>query len=350
MKDKELDIENDIIKQYFKILSDEFPEFLYDYINTPEMQRLKGTGCACGTDHTNIFYNKFFYSNYEHSIGVALIVWHFTKNKKQTLAGLFHDIATPAFKHCIDFMNGDSKTQESTEAETENIIRNSKEIMNLLTRDGILLEEVKDYHIYPIADNDTPKLSADRLEYTFTNGIYFKEVWNLEKIKEIYDNIEILKNEEGIEELGFKSQEIAEEFTVCASKLWPLWISKEDKLTMQFYADVLKEMSNKKMICKQDLYKLSELEIIEKIKHCGDKRIEDTFYKFQNATQVYESDEKVQGKYCISVEGKRRYIIPLVKCEDGTKRINEISKTAKENIENFLNFDTKKYLYFDFNF
>ena len=68
---------------------------------------------TCGTDYTHIFNNKFFYSNLEHSIGVALIVWHFTKNKKQTLAGLFHDISTPVFKYCIDFMNGD-KVKEDT--------------------------------------------------------------------------------------------------------------------------------------------------------------------------------------------------------------------------------------------
>lgn len=347
---QKLDIENEIVKEYFKILSDEFPEFLYDYIKTPQMQRLKGTGCACGTDHTKVFQNKFYYSNYEHSIGVALIVWHFTKNKKQTLAALFHDIAAPAFKHCIDFMNGDSKTQESTEEETEDIIRNSNQIMKLLERDGISIDEVKDYHIWPIADNDTPKLSADRLEYTLTNGIYFKEVWDLEKIKEIYNNITILENEEEIQELGFCDEKIAEEFIQRAKELWPLWISNADKTVMQFFADVLKEMSNKKMICKQDLYRLSEDEIIYKIKHCGDKRIQEAFEKFENATMVYECDEKVEGKYCISVESKRRYIIPLVKCNDGAKRINEISKNAKENIDNYLNYKTKKYAYFDFDF
>ena len=70
--------------------------------------------------------NRFFYSNLEHSIGVALIVWNFTKDKKQTLAGLFHDISTPVFKHCIDFLNGDYETQESTEELTTYMIKNSK--------------------------------------------------------------------------------------------------------------------------------------------------------------------------------------------------------------------------------
>ena len=125
---------NETVKKYFKVLSDEIPDFLYDYINTPAMQRIGKIGCGCGTDYTKIFQNKFFYSNLDHSIGVALIVWNFTKDKKQTLAGLFHDISTPVFKHCIDFMNGDHETQESTEELTTYMIKNSKEIMSLLYR------------------------------------------------------------------------------------------------------------------------------------------------------------------------------------------------------------------------
>ena len=341
---------NETVKQYFKILSDEFPNFLYDYINTPEMQRIGKISCACGTDYTKIFNNKFFYSNLEHSIGVALIIWNFTKNKKQTLAGLFHDIATPVFKHCIDFMNGDHEKQESTEELTLKIISESDEIMNLLNRDGIKLEEVSDYHMYPIADNDTPKLSADRLEYTFTNGIYFKEVWNIEEIKNIYDNLEIQKNEDGIEELGFKDRNIAEKFIDGASKLWPLWISNEDKLTMQFIADVIKRMSEKNMISQKDLYSLSEKEVIEKIENCKDENISKCFKLFRNSTRINESDSFVENKYCISINAKRRYINPLVENINEYKRISDISIKAKNQIENYLNYNTKKYAYLDFNF
>ncbi|MCI8347766.1 MAG: hypothetical protein HFJ12_07510 [Bacilli bacterium] len=52
-------------------------------------------------------------------------------------------------------MNGDFECQESTEERTIKIIRDSKEIVALLNRDGIEIEEISDYHIYPIADNDT---------------------------------------------------------------------------------------------------------------------------------------------------------------------------------------------------
>lgn len=77
------------IKEYFHILSPEIPDFIYEYIEAPEMQRLKEISITPGTDYTNIFNNVMFYSRLAHSIGVSLIVWNFTKDKKQALAGLF---------------------------------------------------------------------------------------------------------------------------------------------------------------------------------------------------------------------------------------------------------------------
>ncbi len=350
MKSKYIENLKEEVKEYFKILSPEFPTWLEEYIDTPEMQRINGISLNCGTDYTKIFNIKYWYSNLDHSIGVALIVWNFTKDKKQTLAGLFHDIATPTFKHVIDFMNWDYENQESTEERTETIIRNSKEIMKLLNRDKIKIEEVSDYHIYPIADNDTPKLSADRFEYNFSSGLIFKRVWDLEKIREIYNNITILKNEEGIEELGFKDYKICEKYINIVSKLWPKWICDEDRTSMQFLADIVKSMNIKGYLTINDLYNLSEKEVINKILNCEDEYIRESFIKFQNATTVYGSDTPINDKYCISIKAKKRYVVPLAIHNNKTQRINEISESAKKDIEEYLNIKHYKYTGFDFYF
>lgn len=345
-----LDTINEEVREYFKILSPEFPEWLLEYINTPEMQRIGGISMNCGTDYSGIFHIKYWYSNLEHSIGVALIVWHFTHDKKQTLAGLFHDIATPTFKHVIDFMNGDTEHQESTEERTEQIIRDSKEIAKLLQRDGIEIEDVIDYHIYPIADNDTPQLSADRFEYNFSSGLILKRVWNLETIKEIYNHITILKNEEGIDELGFKDWKICEKYIHIVSKLWPEWVSDADRTVMQFLADIVKSMNVKGYLTIDDLYNLSEKEVIEKILSCEDDSIKQGFIQFQNATSVYGSDTPVEDKYCISVKGKKRYVIPLTQYDNRVCRIDKVSNLAKNDIEEYFNIKHFKYTGFDFDF
>ena len=342
---------NKEVKEYFSILSPEFPEWLLDYIDTPEMQRINKISMSCGTDYSNCFDIKYWYSNLDHSVGVALIIWNFTHDKKQTLAGLFHDIATPVFKHCIDFMNGDSETQESTEEKTSEIIKNSKEIMELLNRDGIKLEEVDDYKLYPIADNDTPRLSADRFEYTFASGLTFFRVWELDKIKRIYNNIIIAKNEDGIIELTFKDKEICEEYIDTISKLWPEWVSDKDRTVMQFLADMCKSMNNAGYLSIDDLYNLSEQEVIDKIVNCEDNYLSETFKRFRQETMVYNSEIPIPGKYCVNTKSKTRYVIPLVQTKNGAIRINELSTKAKNQIEEYLSSPKGGYYtYFDFDF
>jgi hypothetical protein len=340
---------DETIQKYFKILSDEFPEYLYDYINTPEMQKQAGISVSSGTIYSKM-YNQMWYSSLEHSVAVALIIWNFTKDKKQTLSGLFHDIATPVFKHTIDFMNKDYEKQESTEELTTQIISESKEIMNLLHRDGIKIEEVSNYHIYPIADNDTPRLSSDRLEYTFSNGLGATEkIWGLNEIEEIYKNIEIQENEEGIQELGFRDLKIAEKFVHTMSTLSSLYRREKTVFSMQLLADIMKKMSDNNMICINDLYRLSEKEVIEKIEHCNDEKISKCFNIWRNATEINISDTLPINKYFVSIEKmKVRYINPLVRNNCKYERIYNISESAKKDIEKTLNYKTAKYIYLDF--
>ena len=333
------------IQKYYKILSKDFPEFLNDYIYTPEMQKLEGINQICGGYWRKENIYQDMYSVLRHSVGVALIIWNFTHDKKQTLAGLFHDIASPAFKHCIDFLNGDAEKQESTEEKTLEVIKNSKEIMNLLKRDNIELEEISDYKIYPIADNETPKLSADRLEYTFMNGIYYKKVWDLSIIREIYKNIQVMKNEENTFELGFISVDIAEKFVEGASELWPLWIRSEDTITMYFFAYIIENMYHKRMLTEKDLYQLSEEQIIKKIKSCKDKSIVNIFNEFMNCNEFIECEEEQKDKFCVDRKVKIRYINPIT----SKGRIYAVSNKAKKKIDEYINTRISKYAYININ-
>ena len=254
-------------KEYFNVLEPNFPEWLSEYINTPEMLKQQYISITCGTIYTDLFNSSYFFSSLDHAVAVALVIWHFTHDKKQTLSGLFHDIATPVFKHCIDFLNGDYMTQESTEELTTRIISDSKEIMELLKRDNISLNEIDDYHKYPIADNDTPRLSADRLEYSLSNGLLTYNLINLGEVKEIYNDIEIQRNEDGIEELGFKTKRIARQFVKVTTELSIIYRDDRTRYSMQFLADIIKGLNEENKILKADLYNKKESEVIEIIEN-----------------------------------------------------------------------------------
>ena len=335
-------VDKEII-EYLNILESEFPEWLNDYINTKELLSQKYISVTCGTIYSDLFESDFFFSSLDHSIAVALIIWHFTRDKKQTLSGLFHDIATPAFKHCVDFLNGDYMTQESTEDLTTEIIKQSSEIVKLLERDNIKISEIDDYHIYPVADNDTPKLSADRLEYSLSNALFTYKIIDKESIKEIYNDIEIQRNSENEIELGFKTKKIARKFVSVTSKLSIIYREDRTRYSMQFIADILKRLSNEKKILKQDLYNLKESEVIDIIES---SKYNDIFNIWKNATKVKTSKEEPKDVYYVHHGAKIRYIDPLVNGE----RISKICKIANNMINKNLSYDMNNYGYLDLKF
>lgn len=334
---------NKEIKEYFKILEPEFPKWLNEYIDTKELLSQQYISVTCGTIYSDLFERNFFFSSLDHSVAVALIVWHFTHDKKQTLSGLFHDIATPAFKHCVDFLNGDYMTQESTEDLTTEMIKSSKEIMTLLKRDNIDIAEVDNYHIYPIADNDTPKLSADRLEYSLSNALFTYKLLDLEAIKEIYNDIEIQENEEKEFELGFKTKKIARSFVKVTSILSVIYREDRTRYSMQFIADILKKLNEENKISKKDLYEMKESEVINIIESSKYKEI---FNIWRKAKKVKVSSEKPQNIYYVHHGEKIRYIDPIYNGE----RMSKCCKIAKKMIDNNLAYDMNKFVYLNFDF
>lgn len=331
------------IIEYLNILEPEFPRWINDYINTKELLSQKYISVTCGTIYSNLFESDFFFSSLDHSVAVALIIWHLTHDKKQTLSGLFHDIATPAFKHCVDFLNGDYMTQESTEDLTTEMIKKSSEIVKLLERDNIKISEIEDYHIYPIADNDTPRLSADRLEYSLSNALFTYKLLDIESIKEIYNDIEIQKNSENEMELGFKTKKIARKFVKVTSRLSIIYREDRTRYSMQFIADILKQLSNENKISRQDLYNLKESEVIDVIES---SKYNDIFNIWKNATKVKTSKEEPKDVYYVHHGAKIRYIDPLVNGE----RISKICKIANKMINKNLSYDMNNYVYLDFKF
>ncbi|MBQ9790277.1 MAG: hypothetical protein IJW24_01625 [Clostridia bacterium] len=334
---KYLDKINPRTKEYFDVLEPEFPEWILDYIETKELLMQQHIGVNCGTIYSKLYDLDYWFSSLDHSIAVALIIWHFTRDKKQTLAGLFHDIATPVFKHCVDFMNGDHETQESTEEQTEKIISESKEIMRLLKRDGIEIDDVDDYQNYPIADNNTPQLSSDRLEYSLSNALFAYKLLPIEDIKNIYEDIEVQKNEHGEIELGFKTKSIARKFTKTVCKLSVIYRQNKTRFSMQFLADLLKRMRDDGLISVDDLYQKTEAEVIDII---NSSKYAKVFEIWRNAKRVRTSENAPNGVYFVHCKTKVRYIVPLV-CG---KRISEICKTTKKAIEKCLDVDMTKFI------
>lgn len=333
-----------------RLYHDEIPGLLQELYETPPLRRLADVGMHCGCDYSSFPLFRFrpmaeqaeCYTRDLHSMGAALIVQHFTGDLKQSAAGLLHDIATPVFAHVVDFLKGDHVRQEATEEATGEMITGSSEIMAALKKYGLRADEVWDYHCYPIADNPSPGLSADRLEYTLGN-FYCRGMKSLEEIRRLYESLSCVKNERGESELAFTEEEAAVEFALGALENARMYAADEDRYCMQYLADLLKKSLEWGVLQPESLYGTEE-QVIGLLQ--ADERSGRLWEEYRKLSHVRTVRRKPEGCYSVRVPSKLRWIDPLFQQDgSGPVRISNVSREVKEEIEGLRRLDFDGWIY-----
>lgn len=273
-----------LLDEYLNLLGvAKLPYFLRRYLQIPCLVRLKNIGYFCGMDYASkdIYDFKEKITRYDHSLSVALLTWRFTKNKKATLAALFHDVATPCFAHVIDYMNKDYAQQESTEEYTKEVLGKDEQLLKLLKKDGITLEDISDFKQYSIVDNDRPKLCADRLDGIILTGIAWTKTLNRQDIIEIVNDIDVYKNEFDELELGFKTLKVAKKALDTSNQIDIYCHTNEDNYMMEFLAHITKMAIDNELITYESLYYLDESLLIKCLEECKIAEIKEAFQQFR---------------------------------------------------------------------
>lgn len=314
-------------KQYFSPI----PAFLRRLAETPPMERLKGIGMNCGCEYTAFprFQGLQVYSRFDHSLGVALLVWRFTGSEAQAAAGLLHDVATPVFAHVVDFLRGDHLTQEATEDGTREMIDASPALQAALHAQGLSTQDVCDYHRYPIADNDSPRLSADRLEYTLGNSVNYG-FWTSRDAAACCNDLAVTENEEGQPELAFRTAEMGERFARVALRCAEIYVAGDDRLAMQLLAELLGRNIRTGVLTPDDLY-TTEAQVIAKL--CADPDGARQWADFRRLHRVVSRSAPGSTGIWRRVPAKKRFIDPLVQ---GRGRVSTLCAAFRLQKEEFL--------------
>ena len=231
-----------ILYEYTKAcFNGNIPDFLEKYLTLPMFQTLKGKGQFCGVENTNLFHPKSKYNRLDHSVNCAGIIWHLTKDKKRTIKALCHDLSTVSFAHTIDFLLRDSINQNAAESliDRRKILNSSKEFLSYLKEDGLTLEDIYFLEQDSLIDISRPGLCVDRFEGIIHINYIWLNTSSLEDIKTILNDLWVLINEQGQEEIGFKTLEVGQLFFELMLNYAYCMQSKEDKYSMQFIADLL---------------------------------------------------------------------------------------------------------------
>lgn len=320
---------DNLLKIYGEPLENGFAK----YLNLQILKRLDGVGMNCGVEYTSIpfFAHLPKSTRYHHSLGVALIVNHFGGSKEAVLSGLFHDIATPCFAHSIDFLNGDYEKQVSTEDLTASLLKGSEELIGYLAEDNVNLNSIIDYSLYPLCDNHSPRLSADRLEYTLRNILYFG-FSDLKTIKTMYEDLMVGENEFGENEIVFNHLQEALTFGLLSLKTSEVYVSNEDRYAMEDLALTLKTAISEKLILPKDLMK-TEKELINKL--VSSERGKNIWNRYKSLKEVKE--ENSPSAY--QIKSKLRHINPYIQ---NRGRLSDLSNEFADLLQKFILTDFSK--------
>jgi HD superfamily phosphohydrolase len=105
----------------------------------------------------------------EHSIGAMLLVRGLGASLKEQLAALLHDVSHTAFSHVIDYVYHGHNSQSYHDEMKETYLRGT-DIPAVLAEYGYDWRDFLDESQYPLLEQPSPALCADRLDYFLRDG------------------------------------------------------------------------------------------------------------------------------------------------------------------------------------
>lgn len=341
------DLRDEKIMELHNIYSEKIPDYIKEIIDCPELNRLNGIDINAGINLSGFNVYKYSYSVLDHSLGVALILNNFITNKNQILAALFHDIAVPAFSYATTYIDEINFDKKDTALTNYDVLVGSDKLFGYLFKNEIKIDDMCDYTKFPLAYNVRPTLCAHTLEY-FLHTAYLSNMCTIEEIKEFYEDLVVVPNDENMPEFCFNTPHIAEKFCLVSIECGKKYRSYEAKMAMKFITDTLAPMVRRGVIRRKDLYTSNDKTIMDIGLNCSDKRISDRWRYLPELKKVYTKFNKVEKKYCTKIGRDLRYADPLVKVKNAYVRLSELNEKINRKINEFLDSDTDLYMYIDY--
>ena len=314
-----------LVEKYNKLNKENSNTKLDKYFETKTLQRLKGKGLFCGMDYVgvDIMRPREYYSRYDHSKNVAYTAWKLSYDLKAALTGAFHDVGSLSFAHVNSFKKGDSLKQESDELSIKEVLNKDEELMDYLSDDGILIDEVICPNKYPLIDKKIPALCLDRVDGIFATCLFWAKTHSYEEIESLYNMLTYCENLNGMyydifnERLKDFNGEIVidenhsnsdyEDFFKAINAYCKILLTKEDRYLMEVLGLTLKYYEDIGLISEKELFELSEQEIINKILN---SKYNNILKDVLALNQVYYADNLEEG-LIITSKPKIRQANPL---------------------------------------
>lgn len=114
-------------------------------------------------------------SRAEHCIGVYRLLQILGASREEQLSGLVHDANHLAFSHLVDWLMGDSATQEG-HAKFVAYNPHLSALEEIFDAHGLDGAAIMDYERYTLLEQPSPAMCADRVDYTLRDGVVAQQL------------------------------------------------------------------------------------------------------------------------------------------------------------------------------
>lgn len=289
---------------------------ILELMKTAPVQRLRGISQELFPKE---FYEKYnvYYTRYEHSVGVMLLLRKLGASIEEQSAGLIHDVSHTAFSHIIDYIIGDIKNQDYQDSMHKRYISESR-IPYILKKNGFDPDRITDLENFGLLERKIPDLCADRLDYTFRVAHYTSKSLR-SKALQCINNLDVRKGE-----IVFKSMRCASIFGNMYMKFQNRnWGGKYHVARTYFFSRILKLAMDKNIISMKDFYN-NDAHVLSKISRSKDEDLKGMLTSFAR------NKLRIDGTHGVRLRAKFRYVDPKFVMGNGLCNLSSVDASYKK--------------------
>jgi len=264
------------------------------------------------------------YTRYSHCVGVWALLKRYGASLEEQIAGLLHDASHTAFSHVADYnLFGDNALGDSYQDDIHGWYLKQQGVDKVLEKHGFSLDAV--LHKggdHSMLGKDLPDICCDRLEYNLEAGILTGMLTREEVLAMLND----IQYENG--NWFFNTPKTALNFArVSLYNTENVWGSPVSHLSNTWFAKTLDYAIKNNILTFNDMHFSVDDIVWDKLQGCDDEFVQINLNKILAVDGLFDLVSEKEAD--ISFPTKFRGIDPLVKTNDGFKRLTDLDKKFK---------------------